>query len=158
VTTMMIMPSLSRSARAALLARLEDLQAQRAQVALESIPATGAPGDAADHAGNVEALVRLGELDARIAALQVQLQAPDADSGPASVAELGSLVRIRFDDDPETQDFLIGLVEQAGSGVEVITPTSPLGSVLLGARPGDRLSYKVASGAILQVTLEEIAG
>jgi transcription elongation factor GreA len=153
----MIMPSLSRSARAALLARLEDLQAQRAQVALESIPATGA-GDAADHAGNVEALVRLGELDARIAALQVQLQAPDADSGPASVAELGSTVRIRFDDDPDTQDYLIGLVEQAGSGIEVITPTSPLGSVLLGARPGDRLSYKVASGAIMHVTLEEIAG
>jgi len=154
----MIMPSLSRSARTALLARLEDLQAQRAQVALESIPATGAPGDAADHAGNVEALVRLGELDARIAVLQVQLQAPDADAAPASVAELGSLVRIRFDDDPETQDFLIGLVEQAGSGVEVITPTSPLGSVLLGARPGDQLSYKVASGAIMHVTLVEIAG
>src|SRR6185437_338266 len=153
----MIMPTLSRSARAALLARLEDLQEQRAQVALESIPATGA-GDAADHAGNVEALVRLGELDARIAALQVQLQAPEADGTPASVAGLGSMVRIRFDDDDETQDYLIGLVEQAGSGVEVITPTSPLGSVLLGARPGDRLSYKVASGAILQVTLEEIAG
>lgn len=153
----MIMPSLSRSARAALLARLEDLQAQRAQVALESIPATGA-GDAADHAGNVEALVRLGELDARIAVLQVQLQAPEADSVPASAAELGSLVRIRFDDDEETQDYLIGLVEQAGSGVEVITPTSPLGSVLLGARPGDRLSYKVASGATMHVTLEEIAG
>lgn len=155
--TTMIMPSLSSSARAALMARLEDLRAQRAQVALESIPATGA-GDAADHAGNVEALVRLGELDARIAALEIQLQAPDADGQPANVAELGSMVRIRFDDDPDTQDYLIGLVEQAGSGVEVITPTSPLGSVLLGARPGDRLSYKVASGAVLHVTLEEIAG
>jgi transcription elongation factor GreA len=153
----MMMPTLSRSARAALLARLEDLQAQRDQVALESIPATGS-GDAADHAGNVEALVRLGELDARIAMLQVQLQAPEADARPASVAELGSVVRLRFDGDDETQDYLIGLVEQAGSGVEVITPTSPLGSVLLGARPGDRLSYKVASGAVLQVTLEEIAG
>jgi transcription elongation factor GreA len=155
--TTMIMPTLSSSARAALLTRLEDLQAQRAQVAIESIPATGA-GDAADHAGNVEALVRLGELDARIAALQVQLQAPVAESQPASVAELGSLVRLRFDDDPDTADYLIGLVEQAGSGVEVITPSSPLGSVLLGARPGDRLSYKVATGAVMHVTLEEIAG
>jgi transcription elongation factor GreA len=153
----MIMPTLSSSARAALEARLEDLQAQRAQVAIESIPATGA-GDAADHAGNVEALVRLGELDARIAALQVQLQAPVAESRPASAVELGSLVRLRFDDDPDTADYLIGLVEQAGSGVEVITPSSPLGSVLLGARPGDRLSYKVVTGAIMHVTLEEIAG
>lgn len=155
--TTMLMPALSRAARAALVARLEDLRAQRAQVAIESIPASGS-GDAADHAGNVEALVRLGELDARIAALEVQLQAPDADAQKAAAVELGSQVTIRFDDDDETQDFLIGLVEQAGAGIEVITPTSPLGSVLLGARPGDRLTYKVSNGATLTVTLVDIAG
>lgn len=155
--TTMIMPSLSRSARAALTARLDDLQAQRTQTAIEAIPAGGS-GDAADHAGNVEALVRLGELDSKIAALQVQLQAPDADVQGASVAEVGSLVTIRFEDDDETSDYLIGLVEQSGGDVQVITPTSPLGSVLLGASPGAKLSYKVASGARLTVTLEAIAG
>jgi transcription elongation factor GreA len=153
----LIVPSLSPSAHAALLARLEDLQAQRAQTALESIP-PGGSGDAADHAGNVEALIRLGELDARIAALQVQLQAPIAQAPPAQVAEIGSYVTLRFPDDEENQEFLIGLVEQAGPGVEVITPTSPLGVVLLGARPGDQLTYKVASGATMTVTLVEIAG
>ncbi len=153
----MIMPSLSSSARAALVARLEDLQAQRVQTAIESIP-PGGSGDAADHAGNVEALIRLGELDVRIAALQVQLQAPDSTTGKATAAEVGSLVTIRFPDDDETQEYLIGLVEQAGSGVEVITPTSPLGAVLLGARPGDQVSYRVASGATMTVTLVDIAG
>jgi transcription elongation factor GreA len=153
----MIMPSLSRSARAALVARLNDLKAQRTQAAVEAIPAGGS-GDAADHAGNVEALVRLGELDSRIAALEVQLQAPDAEGERAAAAEIGSLVTIRFDDDEETQDYLIGFVEQAAAGTAVITPSSPLGSVLLGARPGDRLSYKVANGAILTVTLVDIAG
>ena len=153
----MIMPSLSSSARAALLARLEDLQAQRVQTALESIP-PGGSGDAADHAGNVEALIRLGELDARIAALQVQLQAPDASSEKAAAAEVGSLVTLRFAGDDEIQDYLIGLVEQSGAGVEVITPTSPLGVVLLGARPGDELTYKVASGRTMSVTLVDIAG
>ncbi len=153
----MIMPSLSSSARAALLTRLEDLQAQRVQTALESIP-PGGSGDAADHAGNVEALIRLGELDARIAALQVQLQAPEASTGKAAAAEIGSLVTLRFAGDEETQDFLIGLVEQSGAGIEVITPTSPLGVVLLGARPGDELTYKVVSGRSLSVTLVDIAG
>ena len=153
----MIMPSLSPSAHAALAARLEDLQAQRAQTAIESIP-PGGSGDAADHAGNVEALIRLGELDARIAALQVQLQAPITEAPVAQAAEIGSLVTIRFADDDEEQQFLIGLVEQAGPGVEVITPTSPLGVVLLGARPGDELTYRVASGASMTVTLVEIAG
>jgi transcription elongation factor GreA len=153
----MIVPSLSPSAHAALAARLEDLQAQRAQTAIESIPPAGS-GDAADHAGNVEALIRLGELDARIAALQVQLQAPIAEAAVAQAAEIGSLVTLRFADDDEDQQFLIGLVEQAGTGVEVITPTSPLGVVLIGARPGDELTYRVASGATMTVTLVEIAG
>ena len=153
----MIVPSLSPSAHAALAARLEDLQAQRVQTAIESIP-PGGSGDAADHAGNVEALIRLGELDARIAALQVQLQAPIAEAPPAQAAEIGSLVTIRFSDDDESQQFLIGLVEQAGPGVEVITPTSPLGVVLIGARPGDELTYRVASGATMTVPLLEIAG
>ena len=152
----MIVPSLSPSAHAALVARLEDLQAQRVQTALESIP-PGGSGDAADHAGNVEALIRLGELDARIAALQVQLQAPIAEAPAAQAAEIGSLVTLRFADDDEDQQFLIGLVEQAGPGVEVITPTSPLGVVLIGARPGDELTYRVASGATMTVTLVEIA-
>ena len=153
----MIVPSLSPSAHAALMARLEDLQAQRVQTALESIP-PGGSGDAADHAGNVEALIRLGELDTRIAALQVQLQAPIAQASAGQVAEIGSLVTLRFSDDDEDQQFLIGLVEQAGSGVEVITPTSPLGAVLLGAQPGAELTYRVASGASMTVTLVEIAG
>ncbi len=153
----MIMPSLSPSARAALLTRLEDLQAQRVQTAIESIP-PGGSGDAADHAGNVEALIRLGELDTRIVALQVQLQAPIVEAPKAQAAEIGSLVTIRFADDDENQQFLIGLVEQAAAGVEVITPTSPLGQVLLGARPGDELSYRVANGATLTVKLVEIAG
>ncbi|HEX2903993.1 MAG TPA: GreA/GreB family elongation factor [Jatrophihabitans sp.] len=153
----MLMPSLSKSARAALSARLADLEVQRAQTAIEAIPAGGA-GDAADHAGNVEALVRLGELDAKIAALQVQLQAPDAADAGAGVAEIGSMVTIRFEDDEDTSDYVIGLVEQSSGGVQVITPTSPLGSVLLGARPGDVLSYKVATGATMTVTLEAIAG
>jgi hypothetical protein len=33
-----------------------------------------------------------------------------------------------------------------------------LGVVLLGARPGDELTYKVASGRSLSVTLVDIAG
>ena len=64
-----------------------------------------------------------------------QKLSPIAQAPSAQVAEIGSLVTLRFSDDEEDQQFLIGLVEQASSGVEVITPTSPLGAVLLGA-PG----------------------
>jgi transcription elongation factor GreA len=149
------LPALSPSARAALDARLTDLQAQRTQAAFEAIP-PGGSGDAADHAGNVEALIRLEELDARIAALQVQLQAPVSAAPSSTAAEIGSRVTIRFDGDADTEDFLIGFVEQAAGGVDVITPSSPLGSVLLGARPGQELNYRGSNGNALQATLVSV--
>ncbi len=145
-------PVLSASARTALQARLADLQTQRAQAAIESIPQAGT-GDAADHAGNIDALIRLGELDTRIADLELQLQAPVVESADPQSAGIGSEVVLRFGTDAETETFVIGRVEQGGSGIEIITPASPLGSVLLGARPGDEVSYRAANGKTLSVTL-----
>lgn len=150
------MTALSPSARAALTARLADLEIQRAQAAQESIPAGGS-GDAADHAVNVDALIRLEELEARIASLHVQLQAPVADSSSTSSAEIGSVVTVSFGPTEEPEDFLIGLVEQAAPGVEVITPTSPLGSVLLGAEPGQQVTYRAANGVTITATLLAVA-
>jgi transcription elongation factor GreA len=146
---------LSKSARIALQARLADLKAQRAQAAVESIPQAGT-GDAADHAGNIDALIRLGELDARIADLELQLQAPVVESADPLAAAVGSQVTLRFGPDESPETFLIGRVEQAGSGIDVITPNSPLGSVLLGARAGDEVTYRAANGKTLAVTLVSV--
>jgi transcription elongation factor GreA len=146
---------LSKSARIALQARLADLKAQRAQAALESIPQAGT-GDAADHAGNIDALIRLGELDARIADLELQLQAPVVESADPLAAAVGSQVTLRFGPGETPETFLIGRVEQASSGIDVITPNSPLGSVLLGARAGDEVTYRAANGKTLAVTLVSV--
>jgi len=148
----MTLPALSPSARDALEARLADLKSQRAQAALESIP-PGGSGDAADHAGNVEALIRLEELDVRIANLQLQLQAPIVEVANVAAAEIGSRVTLRFGDDEEPEEFLIGFVEQASARVDVVTPSSPLGTVLLGAHPGQRLNYRSSNGAEITATL-----
>ena len=75
------MTALSASARAAVSARLDDLLAQRVAVFAEST-STGGTGDAADRAGNVEAIIRLEELDARIGALREQLSAPRPTPSP----------------------------------------------------------------------------
>jgi transcription elongation factor GreA len=148
--------ALTPSARAALTARLDGLQAQQAQAQAESAPPTG-PGDAADRTGNIEALIRLADLEGRIAALQLQLEAPECAGGPHSAVEVGDRVVVRFSGEPEPESYLVGFVEQAAPGVDVITPASPFGKALIGRRPGDVVQFRAASGAQVSATLVDIA-
>lgn len=154
----MTLPALTTSGRAALTARLADLTAQRAEIFEESVPSSG-PGDAADRSGHVDALSRLADLDARIAAIGLQLQAPTPPAGdePHDAVDFGSRVRVRFGPGEAPEEFLIGLVEQSGPDTDVITPTSPLGQALLGARPGDKVTYRAANGASITATLVDLA-
>jgi transcription elongation factor GreA len=147
--------SLSPAAREALTARLEELLAQRVAVFAEST-VTGGTGDAADRAGNVDAIIRLEGLDGRIAALHEQLNAPVSTGTDSGTAGVGSRVTVRFGADEAPETFLIGLLEQAESGVDVITPSSPLGKALLGARPGTEVTYRSVPGATVSATLVDI--
>ena len=148
--------ALSSSARAALTQRLEQLLTQRVQAFAEST-VTGGTGDAADRAGNVEAIIRLEDLDARIAALRNQLAAPAASEVTGDTVQVGSRVGIRFGKDEAPEDFLVGFLEQSGAGIEVITPSSPLGRALLGAVAGVDVSYRAATGKVLTATLVTVA-
>ncbi len=148
-------PALSDTARAALQARLEVLLTQRVEAFAEST-STGATGDAADRAGNVEAIIRLEDLDARIGMLREQLSAPSAPRTTGDTVQVGSRVTIRFGAEPDVEPFLVGVLEEAGGKVEVITPASPLGRALLGARSGDEVAYRAASGATLTATLVDV--
>jgi len=149
--------ALSAPARAAVAARVDDLLAQRVALFAEST-STGGTGDAADRAGNVEAIIRLEELDARISALREQLSAPEAAASDDDTVHVGSRVTVRFAEDEAPEPFLVGLLEQSGGSDQVITPASPLGRALLGARSGDSVAYRAASGATLTATLVEVAG
>src|SRR3954469_13601415 len=149
--------ALTPAARSALTARLDGLLGQHAQAQAESAPPTG-PGDAADRTGNVQALIRLADLESRIAALRLQLEAPACEEGaPHTAVELGDRVVVRFSGEPEPESYLVGFVEQAGPGVDVITPASPLGQALIGKRPGDVVQFHAASGAEVSATLVDIA-
>lgn len=159
---MPVIDSLTAPARAALAARLAALLAQRVQVFQEST-ATGGTGDAADRSGNVEAIIRLEDLDARIALLHDQLSAPAARDDAAKdhsddTVHVGSSVEVRFATTEPPETFLVGMLEQSAVGVEVITPASPLGRALLGARAGQSVSYRAASGATLTVELVALTG
>ena len=145
--TLSMPPALSETARAALQARLDGLLVQRVEAFAEATSA-GATGDAADRAGNVEAIIRLEELDARISGLREKLSAPVAPRARAATpCRSAAACPCASPARPSTEPFLVGVLEEAGGSVEVITPASPLGKALLGARSGDEIAYRAANGA-----------
>jgi transcription elongation GreA/GreB family factor len=69
------------------------------------------------------------------------------------VAEPGMVVTIRYDDTGDTETFLLGVRGAEYGNLEVYSVQSPLGAAILGARPGERRTYELLSGATLSVTL-----
>src|SRR5262245_53205383 len=112
----------------ALTARLTALQLERKQVLAEIAPVGS--GDDADRATNVDGHVRLAMIEQRIAGVEAELAQQDLQrrrEADGTVA-LGDVVTVDFGDGPET--YLLGSVDEALDGVDVITPSSPLGKVL----------------------------
>ncbi len=102
---------------------------------------------AKDEQGKMEA--RVGHLAALIESAVI-LESTDSDE-----VINGSVVTLVYDGDDEEEEFLIGLIEEKSLGTEVISPTSPLGQALLGARVGDTVAYSAPSGE-LRVTVTAI--
>ncbi|MHA6799448.1 GreA/GreB family elongation factor [Bounagaea algeriensis] len=70
------------------------------------------------------------------------------------VAEPGMVLTVRFDDEDDTETFLLGTrAGEVDDDIEVYSPDSPLGAALIGARQGDVRSYGVPSGATVRATL-----
>lgn len=73
-----------------------------------------------------------------------------ADDG---IAEPGMVVTIRYNDTGDTETFLLGVRDAEYGDLEVYSIQSPLGAAIVGARPGERCTYTLPSGAVLTVTL-----
>ena len=136
--------------------RLAALYHEREQVLAEIAP-TGS-GDEADRATNVDGHIRLAMLEQRIVVLENELAEPrPAANGKKKKTEgvaVGDVVTVDLGDGPET--YLLGSVDEAGAGFDVITPSSPLGRVLEGARACDTLSYSPRPGRTLTAQLLSI--
>jgi len=64
------------------------------------------------------------------------------DSG---AVEIGTLVTV-IDEDEDEMEYLVAPKENRVPGMLLASPESPLGSALLGARPGDEVSYEAPAG------------
>lgn len=75
----------------------------------------------------------------------------------ANEVQHASIVAVIYEGDSEddAQEFFIGSIEEKPDGVLVASPTSPLGSALLGNKVGDVVRYDAPSGT-LTVTIHTI--
>ena len=60
--------------------------------------------------------------------------------------ETGTIVDVRMEGDDEPSTYLVGSIEERGTGYDVISPGSPLGKALLGHAAGDVVTYDAPSG------------
>ena len=114
-------------------------------------------GDLSENGDYHAAKEEQGKMEGRIAHLASILEnaeSVDEVSGGDTV-RAGSIISICYAGDEDSERYLIGSIEERLEDVEVISPTSPLGEALIGARIGETVTYE-APGGTLEVEIVSI--
>lgn len=121
------------------------------------IAAAREEGDLKENGGYHAAREEQGKTNARIQQLEDMLRRAEVGEKPADdgVVEAGMKVTIKFKGDSDTETFLLGSREllslDSAVDLDVYSPTSPLGSAILGKKPGDEASYEAPNGSTITV-------
>lgn len=136
---------LSRAAYDRLKAELEELTGEGRIDIARKIEAARALGDLSENGDYHAAKDQQGKMEARVRQIEAILRdAKVVDERPVGDAvAVGSVVSIRFAGDDDVERYLVGSIEERVDDLEVVSPGSPLGSALLGAKPGEERSYEV---------------
>jgi transcription elongation factor GreA len=145
---------LTQEAHDRLRAELGTLIANRPAIAAE-INARREEGDLRENGGYHAAKEEQGKQEARIRQLQELLRAAKVGEAPTKpgVAGPGMVVTVRFEDENETESFLIGSREETGGDLEVYSAQSPLGKALTGAKEGAACQYETPTGKTMRIRL-----
>lgn len=146
---------LTQDAYDRLKSELDELVANRPVIAAK-INEAREEGDLKENGGYHAAREEQGQLESRIRQLQELLRTAKVGDIPteAGVAKPGSVLTVRFEDDAETERFLLATREEGAHGdLEVYSPSSPLGQALLDAKEGDTREYELPNGGMMQVKL-----
>ena len=96
-----------------------------------------------------------GLMEARIRQLKHIIENSEVrEAEDSGRVEVGTIVTV-VDDDGDKMDYFIASAENKVPGMILASPTSPVGSALLGAVPGDQVTYE-APGGTFALTVETI--
>ena len=144
---------LTQEAHDRLKAELDQLVAGRPAMSAE-INARREEGDLKENGGYHAAKDEQGKQEARIRQLTDLLRKAQVGEPPATAtnAALGTVITIKFAGDDETEKFLLGSREIAGTtGLGVYFPESALGAAIMGAEPGATVTYQAPNGRDMTV-------
>ncbi|GAB2733210.1 transcription elongation factor GreA [Salinifilum aidingensis] len=146
---------LTQDAYDRLKAELDELVANRPVIAAK-INEAREEGDLKENGGYHAAREEQAQLEGRVRQLQELLRTAKVGDVPTEqgVAKPGSVLTVRFEDDAETETFLLATREEGAHGdLEVYSPNSPLGQALIDAKEGETVEYELPNGGTMQVTL-----
>jgi transcription elongation factor GreA len=153
---------LTRETYDRLQAELEDLTTRGRVEIAQAIEAARALGDLSENGDYHAAKDSQGKMESRIRQLQAMLktaQVVDAagDGGADGTVTHGVVVTLLYEGDEEedAMDFFVGSIEEKPGDAQVVSPSSPLGSALIGKVAGDTVEYE-APGGTLRVVIVKV--
>lgn len=145
---------LTQEAADRLSAELANLESVGRTEVIKKIEAARAEGDLKENGGYHAARDEQGKIEARIRQLKQMLENATIGAPPASaegVVGAGMVVSAIVADDE--MKFLLGSREIASEGLDVYSEKSPLGSAVMGAKIGDKVSYTLPNGKSISVEI-----
>ena len=114
-------------------------------------------GDLSENGDYHAAKEEQGRMEGRILHLVKVIENAEIVSAAAGdEVRAGAVVSVVFDGDDEPERYLVGSIEEKSADVMVVSPGSPMGAALLGARIDQTVSFETPGGAALQATVVAI--
>ena len=113
-------------------------------------------GDLSENGDYHAAKEEQGKMEGRIIHLANLIENATIVSNTGGLDEVraGCVVSVKYDGDDDVEKYLIGSIEERRDGVIVMSPGSPMGQALMGATPGEKVSYASPGG---EMTVEIVA-
>ncbi len=142
---------LSRSAYERLQAEYYDLTTRARIEIANAIERAREMGDLSENGDYHAAKDQQGMQEGRVRQLKKMLEfAEVVDNLEEGVVAVGTIVTLVYggDDEDMAETYLVGNLEESSDEFEIVSPGSPMGGALIGARLGETVGYQAPGGQI----------
>lgn len=108
-------------------------------------------GDLSENGDYHAAKEEQGKMEGRIIHLARILETAvvvERGEGGGDVVFAGAIVAVLYDGDDEPERYLVGSIEEQRDDILVVSPGSPMGAALLGAKIGASVTYESPGGSL----------